>query len=89
MIVDRCDMLDVGTVTDIAADRRPCEVSGETPGENTFLNVNAMLQLGGRYTEPPVPSNVTRQRFKGCVRNLVHNGQVGLVGRKTIKSKTV
>lgn len=76
MIVDKCNMLDVGTVMDTARDRSPCEVSGETPGENLFLNVNTMLQLGGRYIEPSIPDTVTPHRFKGCVRNLVHNGQV-------------
>ena len=76
MVVDRCDMLNVDSMTDTISDRSPCQVSDKTPGENFFLNVNTLLQLGGRYVEPSFPQTVTSDRFKGCVRNLVHNGQV-------------
>jgi hypothetical protein len=55
----------------IVDDRSKCEVIGSTPGENMFLNVNAPLQMGGRYTN--VPSGITTNKFSGCVRNLRHN----------------
>lgn len=75
MIVDRCEMLDIDVDTS-DTDRTPCEVSRRTPGENMFLNVNTMLQLGGRYSQPTIPSGITDKRFVGCVRNLIHNGQL-------------
>ncbi|WAR12271.1 CADN-like protein, partial [Mya arenaria] len=76
LTVDRCDMLDVNLIQDSAVDRSPCEVTGSSPGDNMFLNVNAMLQLGGRYATPSYPTAVRGNRYQGCVRNLVHNGQL-------------
>lgn len=76
MIVDHCDMLNVDPATDVVTDRSPCQVTKKTPGENMFLNVNTMLQLGGRYIQPSVPSDITDGRFVGCMRNLIHNGEV-------------
>ncbi|KAH3768205.1 hypothetical protein DPMN_169417 [Dreissena polymorpha] len=70
-------MLDVELVMDTAMDRTPCEVTGVTPGDNMYLNVNNLLQLGGRYVEPRYPTSVTSSRFQGCMRNLIHNGKVG------------
>ncbi|KAK3581134.1 hypothetical protein CHS0354_033929 [Potamilus streckersoni] len=76
MIVDRCSMTDVNSAADIYDDRRPCEVSGVTPGENMYLNVNSVLQMGGRYAKPMYPNNITDENFYGCVRNLEHNGKL-------------
>ncbi|XP_057689572.1 neural-cadherin isoform X2 [Corythoichthys intestinalis] len=55
------------------ADESGCRVSGQTPGNDRFLNVYQPLQLGGvKRTSPQTryPS------FKGCVRNLVVDTQV-------------
>ena len=76
LTVDYCRMLEVSLINDVAQDRSPCEVTGTTPGDNLYLNVNAALQLGGRYATPSYPTAVRGARFQGCVRNLVHNGEV-------------
>ena len=76
MIVDRCDMLVIEPGTGKVTDRSPCTVSMKTPGENVFLNINTMLQLGGRYVQPSIPMAITDERFVGCMRNLIHNGEV-------------
>ncbi|XP_048742923.2 neural-cadherin-like isoform X4 [Ostrea edulis] len=57
-------------------DRTACENSGSTRGEHIFLNVNAPLQMGGRYISPAYPAGVSNQKFKGCVRNMRHNGEL-------------
>ena len=75
MTVDYCR--DIAPTSDsIVDDRSICEVTGSTPGENLFLNVNAPLQLGGRYTVPNLPSGISTAKFNGCVKNLKHNKEV-------------
>ena len=61
-------------------DRSSCEVIAETPGENMYINVNTPLQLGGRSrpAAAPYPRNVMDLGFDGCVKNLIHNGQVSV-----------
>ena len=60
-------------------DRAPCEVERTTPGENKFVNVNTPLQLGGRSnTNIEFPDSVTDTGFDGCVKNLIHDGEVGV-----------
>ncbi|XP_060579771.1 LOW QUALITY PROTEIN: neural-cadherin-like [Ruditapes philippinarum] len=76
MIVDRCDMLVIDQGSGRVTDRSPCSVSMKTPGENLFLNTNTMLQLGGRYVQPTIPTSITDIRFVGCMRNLIHNGEL-------------
>ena len=61
---------------DVQVDTTPCRIKARTPGENTFLNVNTLLQLGGRYASPPYPPGITHKKFDGCIRNVVHNGKV-------------
>ena len=58
-------------------DRRPCETERETPGIHKYINVNTPLQLGGR-ANPGLnyPPEISTQGFDGCVRNLVHDGQL-------------
>ncbi|KAL4234097.1 hypothetical protein ACF0H5_005750 [Mactra antiquata] len=76
MIVDKCEMLDVDVTSDTVSDRSPCQVTKHTPGENMFLNVNQLLQLGGRYVKPSFPSSILNTGFKGCMKNLIHNGML-------------
>jgi hypothetical protein len=75
MIVDSC--LSVRPEQGVQVDTKPCRIKRHTPGENTFLNVNTPLLLGGRHTSPSYPAGITTAKFDGCVRNLVHNGKVG------------
>ena len=62
-------------------DRRACEVQGATPGENKYLNLNTPLQLGGiadssiGALQMALPAEVFG--FNGCIKNLIHNGEVG------------
>lgn len=60
------------------ADRTRCQSSGVTPGENRFLNMATLLELGGRYrSDAWWPSEIPPHgMYKGCVKNLKHNGEV-------------
>ncbi|XP_013408639.1 neural-cadherin isoform X2 [Lingula anatina] len=77
VVVDNCENAQVvendgNTSTE---DTRLCAAEGETPGENKFINVNLPLQLGGRQN-PNFPAEVTSGGFDGCVKNLIHNGEL-------------
>ncbi|KAL8590527.1 hypothetical protein ACOMHN_010963 [Nucella lapillus] len=74
MIVDYCRA--VHPEQDVQVDTSSCSIKKRTPGENTFLNVNTLLQLGGRYANPSYPTGITDKKFDGCIRNLVHNGKL-------------
>ena len=74
LVVDNCRS--VRPEQDVQVDTTPCRIKARTPGENTFLNVNTLLQLGGRYASPPYPPGITHKKFDGCIRNVVHNGKV-------------
>ena len=78
MLVDRCDMTEIDSGSDTVVDRSPCEVSGTTPDENYYLNVNAHLQLGGVYSDYSYHPYLPQDKFHGCVRNLINNGEVGI-----------
>ncbi|KAK6174384.1 hypothetical protein SNE40_017672 [Patella caerulea] len=76
LIVDRCEVVE--RKNEIAIDDEACRKFGETPNANMFLNVNTMLQIGGRaQTDPQFkPVGITSSKFNGCVKNLRHNGQI-------------
>jgi len=78
--VDNCDVAGIAegdTAQTSTEDRRACEAVSETPGEGRYLSINTPLQLGGRSnTDIVYPQNVARDGFNGCIKNLVHNGQV-------------
>jgi len=80
LVVDGCDVAGIeedDTAQTSAEDRRACEADSETPGEGRYLSVSAPLQLGGRSNNKiTYPQNVARDGFNGCIKNLVHNGQV-------------
>ncbi len=82
MVVDQCKSAVIyeneNDQTSIE-DREPCEVVEVTNGDNIYINVNTPLQLGGR-SNPFIafPENVILQGFDGCVKNLMHNGEVSL-----------
>ena len=84
MVIDLCDS-SAATVRGIdseeeapwSEDRRACEAVGETPGDAVDVDVAVPLQLGGRMRPDALyPRGVTRHGFRGCIKNLVHNGQV-------------
>ncbi|KAH3883569.1 hypothetical protein DPMN_007529, partial [Dreissena polymorpha] len=73
MVVDHCiNSVRNGSVED----RSDCEASGYTRGENIYLNVAQVLQLGGVLSTPSYPANIMGDKFTGCMRNLVHNAEV-------------
>ena len=74
LVVDNCRS--VRPEQDVQVDTSPCRIKKRTPGENTFLNVNTLLQLGGRYANPSYPPGITDKKWDGCIRNVVHNGKV-------------
>ncbi|XP_052798901.1 neural-cadherin-like [Mya arenaria] len=73
MVVDHC--VD-STMVNGVEDRSGCEASGYTRGENIYVNVVQVLQLGGRMTQPSYPANVITEKFNGCMRNLIHNAEI-------------
>lgn len=61
-------------------DRRACEATSETPGDDIYLSVTTPLQLGGRtVVNIPFPTNVPQDGFNGCIKNLIHNGKASSV----------
>ncbi|XP_033753809.1 LOW QUALITY PROTEIN: neural-cadherin-like [Pecten maximus] len=76
MTVDQCQASVFERMSESNEDRQPCEITGSTRGRNKYLNVNTMLQMGGRYITPPYPTGITNQSFFGCIRNLYHNGEL-------------
>ncbi|ESO86530.1 hypothetical protein LOTGIDRAFT_167053 [Lottia gigantea] len=76
LIVDRCQ--DISRNNGIGVDDRACRQSGATSNENRLLNVNTLLQLGGRAEDPPpsYPAGITPIRYNGCVKNFIHNGEM-------------
>ena len=83
MVVDQCESAVIQENENSQTshhDKRPCEAKGETPGNNKYLNVNTPLELGGRSTPfVSYPRDVTDQGFKGCIKNVIHNGEVGII----------
>ena len=69
----------VSASNSMPVDTTPCRATGSTKGDNTFLNVASLLNVGGRPGNPAYPSDlqVSNTKFDGCVNNLIHNGKVG------------
>lgn len=75
-MVDHCRVSTVTeTIESSVADRRACEVIGESTGESFLLNLYAPLQLGGRSVETNYPREIQGD-YEGCIKNLWVNGQV-------------
>lgn len=62
--------------------RSSCEAKTMIRPFSEFLNVNAPLQMGGvfhreidRYFAPHWQHKHTRESFKGCIRNFIHNSK--------------
>jgi len=80
LVVDGCDVANIDetdTTQTSQEDRRACEAVSETPGDGHYLSISTPLQLGGRSNSDILyPQNVIQHGFTGCIKNLVHNGQV-------------
>ena len=74
LVVDHCDNSIVDSNN--TEDRSNCEAHGVTPGENIYINVDEVLELGGRRPGSSYPNNVMTQKFDGCMKNLRHNTEV-------------
>lgn len=83
LLVDRCETVvineDERSRTSVV-DYRPCEAVSEIPGDSLFVSVTQPLQIGGRANPwASYPTLASREGFHGCIKNLVHNGEVGKV----------
>jgi hypothetical protein len=80
LVVDRCEAASIAendAAQTSVEDRRACEAASETPGEGKYINVNTPLQLGGRSNpRTKSPQHVAKDGFSGCIKNLIHNGEV-------------
>jgi len=79
MIVDHCSsaVLDE-TIESSSEDRSSCEFHAIIPGQK-FLLAPMPVQLGGRISpRASYPVGLTNVGFFGCIKNLVHNGEVCL-----------
>jgi len=79
MIVDHCSsaVLDE-TIESSSEDRSSCEFRDVVPGER-FLLAPMSVQLGGRISpRASYPTGLTSTGFVGCIKNLIHNGEVRL-----------
>jgi len=77
LIVDHCSsaVLDE-TIERSVEDRSGCDFKAVVPGEK-FLLAPMPVQLGGRVSAPArYPSGLTDSGFDGCIKNLIHNGEV-------------
>lgn len=85
MVVDFCKSAVVmehedGTPTEF--DDASCQVQGQIPPFNEYLNVNTPLQIGGMAADQFDPKqynwNYTPfgKPFDGCIRNIVHNSKL-------------
>eukprot|EP00095_Tigriopus_kingsejongensis_P004384 maker-scaffold1072_size64607-snap-gene-0.18 protein:Tk04384 transcript:maker-scaffold1072_size64607-snap-gene-0.18-mRNA-1 annotation:"GK18219" len=85
MVVDFCRSAVVmehedGTPTEF--DDSSCQVKGQIPPFNEYLNVNTPLQIGGMAAEQFDPMKYRWSHtplgkpFDGCIRNIIHNSKL-------------
>ncbi|XP_076470425.1 neural-cadherin-like [Babylonia areolata] len=79
MIVDDCEAAAPSGSESTPPDTSTCRTMATTQGENSFLNVATLLQVGGRapghrFPDPQVVG-ASHPGFNGCVRNLMHNSK--------------
>jgi len=79
MIVDHCSLAILDeTIESSSENRSSCDFQGTVPGEK-FLLAPMPVQLGGRISpRASYPTGLTSMGFVGCIKNLVHNGEVSL-----------
>ncbi|CAG6014487.1 unnamed protein product [Menidia menidia] len=78
LILDQCGSVAVNELEGVRGeaqeiDESGCKATGETPGNQRYLNVFQPLQLGGVKELSPYRRY---QSFTGCIRNLVVDSQV-------------
>lgn len=85
MVIDHCETASFSPDNTFRMDRSNCEGTALIEPYNQFLNLNAPLQLGGIYHNDSIADSFpswkrldrhTREHFKGCIRNLVHNSKM-------------
>ena len=81
MVVDFCTSASVVEQEDgspTSFDDSTCQVTGQIPPFNEYLNVNTPLQIGGMAVEQFDPSQYrwshtpAGKPFDGCIRNVIH-----------------
>jgi len=80
MIVDHCSsaVLDE-TIASSIEDRSRCDFTETVPGDMVLL-APMPVQLGGRISpRTRYPPGLTSVGFVGCMKNLIHNGEVRLI----------
>lgn len=83
MMIDHCKLARFDEDSERPTmNRSTCEHKQTLKQFSEFLNLNAPLQLGGvfhrdieQFFSPWWRHKHTRERFKGCIRNLVHNSR--------------
>ncbi|KAM7421623.1 hypothetical protein PAMA_015666 [Pampus argenteus] len=78
LVLDQCGGTAVNELEGVGGDVQEtdesgCRASGETPGNQRYLNVFQPLQLGGMKETSP---HRRYRSFTGCIRNLVVDSQV-------------
>ena len=85
MVVDFCTSATVVEHEDgspIEFDDQTCQVTGQIPPFNEYLNVNTPLQVGGMAVEQFSPDQYkwshtpVGKPFDGCIRNVIHNSKL-------------
>lgn len=84
-MVDNCRSADISELEDGSHpefDDSSCQAQGTIPPFNEYLNINAPLQIGGRYVQDFDPTHYHWQYapygkgFDGCIKNVYHNSKV-------------
>lgn len=83
MVVDHCQDAKFDEDSEIpTVDRSTCEQKATIKPFSEFLNVNSPLQIGGvfhreidKFFAPSWRHKHTREGFKGCIRNFIHNSR--------------
>ena len=80
MVVDHCSLAFFNeTIDESIEDRSSCDFQGTVPGV-MYLLAPMPVQLGGRISPPAsYPARLSSTGFVGCIKNLVHNGEVSSV----------
>ena len=81
MVVDHCSVAEVTEdILTSVEDNKACQASGTLTAYHFVLQVSTPLELGGR-SKPDVnyPAGLSTNGFDGGMRNLRHNGVVGII----------
>ena len=69
------------TIESSTEDRSSCDFQDTVAGEKILL-APMPVQLGGRISpRASYPSSLTSTGFVGCIKNLVHNGEVCVIAK--------